>query len=274
MKRIILFICVCLSLLISCRKQIKPEVVIVKTETPMKEVKTDSIIAQDTRDSTSFLRITDTSNYWGKMWENRFGGRNVKKMIEELKTEKDHVRREDIIFELGYSYDTMAIQPIIEILQKDKWAPVRRIAASALGPLGLGYHGYKGEAYVQEFVKSKFGEDRLKVLLSLKEKLILPALKNALNDKDINVVFWSASELVALGDTNHKTLQVLLDIFRKESTKKTEIEFKNELSNQSLEILKRVGNQFVIDGLTESLKDKDALVRENAKQALEALKKP
>jgi len=287
MKKIIPFIGVCLSLLISCRKQIKPEVVIIKTETPMREVKTDSITGQDTLDSTSLLQITDTAAVFSmkEMWEERFGNRNFKGMIQELKTEKDPSRREDLIFELGHSYDTIAIQPIIEILKKDKWAPVRYYAAEALGNLGA-VHG-------PEFVKREFGEDRLKALLTFKEKRIIPALKSALYDKDIAVVYCAASELVALGDTGYTTLKILLDIFRKKNITKWKIQhiprpdipaedqpkFKEDqkraeasLPTRALDVLKRVRNKFVIDGLTDALKDKDSWVREKARQTLEELK--
>lgn len=282
MKRIILFICLCS--LIGCRKQIKPEVEIVKTEVPILEAKIAPIGNPDT---THNLVSSEQTNKVD-MWENRFGDRNFKGMLQDLKTEKDPEVREDLIFELGNSYDTSAVQPLVEILQKDRWAPVRAQSAKSLVILGLG-------SADTEFVKRKFGEDKLKALLLLKESRIIPALKNALYDKDVYVVYNVASTLITLGDTEHTALKVLLDIFRKKNIKKWKMEFVprpdipaedrpklKEMQEQdraampevALEVLKRVGNQFVVDGLTKALQDKDAWVRENAKQALEALKKP
>ena len=210
-------------------------------------------------------------------------------MLKELKTEKDPEKREDLIFELGYSYDTSAVQPLVEILQKDRWAPVRAQAAKSLGILGLG----SADTFKLGFVKRKFGEDRSKALLSLKVSKIMPALRNALYDKDIYVVYNVASTLIGLSDTSHTTLKVLLDIFRKKNIKKWKMEFvprpdipaedqpklkelqesaKASIPGGALEVLKRVGNQFVINGLTDALKDKDSWVREKARETLEELK--
>jgi HEAT repeat protein len=142
-------------------------------------------------------------------------------------------------------------------------------------------------------VRRKFGDDRLKALLTSKEHKILPALKDALHDKDIFVTFAAASELIALGDTSHTTISVLLDMFRKRNIKKWKTQFiprpdipaedqpklkekqKQDaaaLPADALEILKKVRSQFVVAGLNEALEDEDSWVRLQAKKALEEIK--
>ncbi len=242
---------------------------------------------------TTVKWISDTVEFLIKMWENRFGRQDYKKIKEDLKVEKDPDRRVDLIFELGYSYDTSAIQPLIRLLKEDKWAPVRAEAAKALGALGLDNHGTFGESQKNEFVRRKFGEDRLQVLLAAREEKILPALKDALHDKDIFVIFNVASELVALGDTTPSTLKVLFDIFRKKNMQNWKAQFIprpdippedqpqwKEMQRQAvlalpgdaLNVLKRIRTQLVVDEFTEALKDADPWVRLQAKKALEEIK--
>jgi len=257
----------------------------IKEEVPILEAKTVPIDNPD----TIHKLVSQQQISMVDMWENRFGDRNFNRMLKDLKTEKDPSVREDLIFELGNSYDTSAVQPLVEILQNDQWAPVRAQAAKSLITLGLG----SADTNIQKFVKGKFGDDRSKTLLLLKENMIMPALKNALYDKDIYVVYNAASALVSLGDTEYLTLKVLFDIFRKKNIKKWKMEFvprpdipeedqpklkemqdndRAAIHGDALEVLKKVGNQYVIDELTKAFQDKDAWVRNKAKQTLEELK--
>jgi hypothetical protein len=272
-----------------CRKSVKPKVSTIDTNLPL-EAKTAPVGEPDTTSG----RITDSLKFMTTMWKDRFGKSNYKEIIEALKVEKDPERSGDLVFELRNSYDTNSVQPLIQILLKDKWAPVRAEAAKALGILGLGKHGTYGESQISEFIISNFGKDVLKTLLELRVSKIIPALKNALHDKDIFVILTAASELVSIGDTSYTTISVLLDIFRKKNIKNWKMQFiprpdipaedqpelkkKQEqdaasLPADALEVLKKVQNKFVIDGLTDALKDKDTWVRENARQALEDLEK-
>ncbi len=272
-----------------CRKSVNPKVLTIDTNIPELEAKTAPVGEPD----TTVKWISDTVEFLIKMWENRFGRRDFRSLIEALKTEKNPDYKEELILELGCSYDPDVIRPLIEILQNDKSSSIRATVLHALGNLALGNYGAFGEKYKPDFVRKKFGEDRLKEILSSKEKLILPALKNALHDKDILVVFAAASELVTLDDTSRTTLGVLLNIFRRKNIKKWKIQFipspdisadanqilkdklersKAELPERALEVLKKVKNKFVVDGLTEALEDEDPWVKVNAKQVIEEIK--
>jgi HEAT repeat protein len=265
--------------LINCRKQITSR------EIPIIQAQRASIGNLDTIHNV----VSSPQISMVDMWENRFGDRDFKRMLEDLKTEKDPGAKENLMFELGNSYDTSAVQPLIDILHKDRWAPVRTQSAKSLIILGLG----SADTLNLEFVDRKFGEERAKALLLLKENKIIPALKTSLHDKDIYVVYNSAAALVALGDTDNTTLKILLDIFRKKNIKKWKMEFiprpdipkadqpklkemqehdKAAIPGNALEILKKVRSQYIIDELTKALQDKDSWVREKAKNTLEELR--
>lgn len=234
----------------------------------------------------------DTLKFLIELWEDQYEGRDFHGMIKELEIEKNPDYRGDIVFYLGQSYDTLAIEPLISVLFNDEWGMVRSKAANALVTLGVGKRRGFGENYRWQFVVTKFGEDMAEALIKYRREKIIPALRMSTKDKDMLVVFNAAKGLIALGDTT-SGLHVMGDVFRKinfenwefgflprpdlseEEIRKVEEDQRNfiqGLPKEALKFILEIGNEDAIEILTVALDDEDEWVRCEAESALRKIK--